>query len=238
MTKASHIQIKHIFNSRRIILEQLKSRNFDVSNYELFSINELNDMFNNNQMDMLLHADEERINEGRKELGSDADRILNYQPVNETQTRSVYVKYHIKTMLKRENIEQAIAELFDVENVLNRETDQLIIITKVDPNQTLTTAIKNIIQTDGAHVTIINIHRLQFNILNHVLVPKHEVLSERGVEEFKQKYEITDLVIECPKISQFDPVAVAIGMRPGQVCRILRNSPTSIESVYYRVCIP
>jgi DNA-directed RNA polymerase subunit H (RpoH/RPB5) len=40
-----------------------------------------------------------------------------------------------------------------------------------------------------------------------------------------------------PDISRFDPVARAIGIRPGDVCHIIRPSKTAIEADYYRICI-
>ena len=42
---------------------------------------------------------------------------------------------------------------------------------------------------------------------------------------------------DLPDISRFDPVSLAIGMRPGQVCEIIRPSKTSIKGTYYRVCV-
>jgi DNA-directed RNA polymerase subunit H (RpoH/RPB5) len=50
------------------------------------------------------------------------------------------------------------------------------------------------------------------------------------------KYNITDKN-QFPDISRFDPVARAIGLRPGQVCHIIRPSKTAIETDYYRVCV-
>ena len=41
---------------------------------------------------------------------------------------------------------------------------------------------------------------------------------------------------QFPEISRFDPVAQAIGIRPGEVCEILRPSPVSIVAKYYRIC--
>ena len=41
---------------------------------------------------------------------------------------------------------------------------------------------------------------------------------------------------EFPELSRFDPVAQAIGIRPGQVCKITRSSKTAIEAPYYRIC--
>ena len=41
---------------------------------------------------------------------------------------------------------------------------------------------------------------------------------------------------QFPEISRFDSVAEAIGLRPNQLCKITRNSPTAIKSEYYRLC--
>ena len=37
-------------------------------------------------------------------------------------------------------------------------------------------------------------------------------------------------------IFQDGPVAQAIGMRPGDMCRITRPSKTSIQTLFYRIC--
>ncbi len=50
------------------------------------------------------------------------------------------------------------------------------------------------------------------------------------------RYNITDKS-QFPQISRFDPVAKAICLRPGQVCKIIRPSKTAIETTYYRFCI-
>jgi DNA-directed RNA polymerase subunit H (RpoH/RPB5) len=59
---------------------------------------------------------------------------------------------------------------------------------------------------------------------------------ESEVVGIMQKYNIADRSL-FPDISRFDPVARVIGLRPGQVCNIIRPSKTAIEANYYRVCI-
>ena len=100
----------------------------------------------------------------------------------------------------------------------------------------MTNELKNIWEKDGIFIVIINIRRLQYNILEHSLVPPHRILSEEEVEDIKIKYNITKLS-HLPEISRFDPVAQVIGIRPGQVCEIIRSSKTSVTTKYYRVCI-
>ena len=75
----------------------------------------------------------------------------------------------------------------------------------------------------------------EYNILNHTLVPPHKILSNEESLEIKKKYNINNNS-EIPEISRFDPVAEAIGLRPNQLCEIVRKSPTAIETLYYRLC--
>ena len=41
---------------------------------------------------------------------------------------------------------------------------------------------------------------------------------------------------QFPDISRFSPVAMAIGIRPGQLCEIIRPSKTAINTIFYRIC--
>jgi DNA-directed RNA polymerase subunit H len=128
-----------------------------------------------------------------------------------------------------------IDDLFNLEEILKKD-DTLFIIIKDEINETLTNELKHIWESDGIFIVIENIKRLQFNILDHELVPKHTILPESEVVNIMKKYNITDK-IQFPDISRFDPVARAIGLRPGQLCHIVRPSKTAIEADYYRICI-
>ena len=128
-----------------------------------------------------------------------------------------------------------IDDLFVLTETL-KKTDTLFIIIKDDPNETLINELKHIWESEGIFIVVESIKRLQFNILEHVLVPPHRVMVESEVVSIMQKYNIADRSL-FPDISRFDPVARVIGLRPGQVCNIIRPSKTAIEANYYRVCI-
>ena len=67
------------------------------------------------------------------------------------------------------------------------------------------------------------------------MVPPHEILSNEEKEEKAKQYNVlTDS--QWPEISRFDPVAIAIGLRPGEVVEISRSSPTALKTKYYRLC--
>jgi DNA-directed RNA polymerase subunit H (RpoH/RPB5) len=137
--------------------------------------------------------------------------------------------------LRPQNVQEMIDDLFNLEEILTKE-DTLMIVTKDDLNETLTNLLKHIWEQDGILIVVQSIKRLQFNILNNVLVPPHRVLTNDEVAAVKTKYNIMD-DFQFPDISRFDPIAQVIGIRPGQVCEIIRPSKTAINSLYYRICV-
>ena len=211
----SSILISQIYNSRKIILELMEKQGYNVADYANFSINEVNSMKINNQLDMLLEKKEE-------------------DPVTKRKNK-IYIRYHLGKIIKINNLQEIIDDLFVMTETLTKD-DTLFIIIKDEINETLINELKHIWEKDGIFIVIEFIKRLQFNILNHVLVPNHRVMSDLEVKDIMEKYNITN-IIQFPDISRFDPVARVIGLRPGKVCHITRASKTAVETNYYRVCI-
>jgi DNA-directed RNA polymerase subunit H len=75
----------------------------------------------------------------------------------------------------------------------------------------------------------------RFNVLNHVLVPLHEVVPDDQVTPLLKQYGITKE--QLPKIRHSDPAVKVIGAKPGQVVRIIRKSPTAGHAVAYRLVV-
>jgi DNA-directed RNA polymerase subunit H (RpoH/RPB5) len=212
----TQIQISQIFNSRKNILDLMKKQGYNVNDYMNFSINEVNSMKQTNQLDMLLETSSENI-------------------TDESPRKKIYIRYYLTARQTGKNIQEMIDDLFIMTETLTKN-DTLFIIIKDDPNETLINELKHIWESDGIFIVLESIKRLQYNILEHVLVPPHRVLLESEVTEIMKKYNITDKS-QFPDISRFDPVARVIGLRPGQVCHIIRDSKTAIETNYYRICI-
>jgi len=207
-------RILNIYKSRNTILELLENQNYDVSEYTGFSINEIDAMFVNSQLDMLVS--------------------------NTKNEKKSYIKYYISPkqttkQIKAQNLDEIIEDLFMIETILTKK-DTLIIIIDDEPNDTIITRLKYLHDHDGIFVVIFNIKRLQFNILKHVLIPKVVILEEKEVEGLKKLYNLKDLS-QLPEISRFDPLALAIMMRPNEVALIKRDSVTALEYNYYRVCV-
>jgi DNA-directed RNA polymerase subunit H len=188
---------------------------YNVNDYANFSITELNSMRQNNQLDMLLEKTVVNADTKRK--------------------NKIYVRYYLGKIIRPANLQEMIDDLFNLEEILTKD-DTLFIIIKDEPNETLLNEVKHIWEKDGIFIVVESIKRLQFNILKHSMVPKHRILSNIETDVVMKRYNITQK-INFPDISRFDPVARAIGIRPGDVCHIMRPSKTAIEADYYRICI-
>ncbi len=70
-------------------------------------------------------------------------------------------------------------------------------------------------------------------ILDHDLVPEHEILDEEEAEEVKEEYGATEE--ELPKIKKNDAVVKSINAEPGDLIKITRESPTAGKTHYYRL---
>ena len=109
MSKIEQIDLVHsLYKSRNILLEILRRRGYDISDYINTSNSEISKIFANKQLDMVLENDSKKI----------------------------YVKYHLTSKLRPNLIYEITDDLFNIEEILT-EDDELIIITKDKPNDTL-----------------------------------------------------------------------------------------------------
>ena len=197
-----------IYKSRKILLDILKMRGYNAEDYSYFTVGEISTMQTNKQLDMLI--------------------------THETNNKKIYIKYHLAKTLRQTNIYELIEDLYTLEDVLTLK-DDLIIIMKDKPNETLLKLLDDVWQQENIFISVFHISMLLFNITEHELVPPHRVLSEEEDAAIRKKYNIEE-DSNMPDISRFSLIAQAIGLRPGQICEILRPSKTAITAKYYRIC--
>ena len=207
-------RITSIYKSRTTLLQQLEKQGYNTEDYSNFSMNEIDAMLSNSQLDMLLTS---RENE-----------------------KKVYIKYYFtikqtNKQIKKDALDDIIEDLFSIDEVLTKN-DTLMIIIDDEPNDTILTRMRYLFDHDGIFVIIHNIKRLQFNILDHSLVPFMRVLTDEEETKFMLEKQISSKS-QLPELSRFDPQALVTGIRPGNICLIERSSVTAMTSNYYRVCV-
>jgi len=220
----SNAEITSIYNSRKTILEIYGDNDIfwkldpnSVLEYHNFTVNEIEAMTKNNQLDMLLKS---QMDSGK-----------------------IYVKYMLnKSTIRLNIVDDLVEELFEIEGVLGKN-DTLVLIINDEPNDSMHAKLTYLYDNKGYFVVVHNINRLQRNIMKHTLVPKHSILEDitdangkSSIDTFMTKYNLKSKG-QLPEISRYDPVALLICLRPGQICEIDRKSPTSVVSKYYRVCV-
>jgi DNA-directed RNA polymerase subunit H (RpoH/RPB5) len=198
-----------VFKARKNLLEYLKNIDYNISDYNSFDLHNIGILVENEQLDMLL---------------------------SDSKNKKIYVKFYIfKSNLRLNVINEMISDLYVLEEVLNPD-DTLIIIIKDIPNTSTKDIQSQIYSNENKFINIFGLDTLQFNILEHTLVPKHTVLSNDEIKVVKETYNISDNN-QFPTISRFDPPVIDINAKPGDIIKIERSCKNSISSNYYRLCI-
>jgi DNA-directed RNA polymerase subunit H (RpoH/RPB5) len=86
---------------------------------------------------------------------------------------------------------------------------------------------------NSTHIETFHIGTLQYNLLEHDLVPPHRVLTEDEVKAVEKKFGIVRT--KFPKMLLTDPVSKILGLRINQMVEIIRDHPSGFEYTMYRV---
>lgn len=152
------------------------------------------------------------------------------------QNKQVHISFVLSNSVRESIIDEIIEKTYEGQ----KNEDVLIIVTKDEMNENFQeTMNKKFIyewEKEQRLVILLTLNRIQLNILKHEIVPKHTILTEDEIATVKTRFNICS-GDQFPEISRFDPVAMLIFIKPGEVCRIDRPSKTAIFAPYYRRCI-
>jgi DNA-directed RNA polymerase subunit H (RpoH/RPB5) len=94
---------------------------------------------------------------------------------------------------------------------------------------------ENTIESYSTQSEVFKINQLMINIVDHVLVPKHIVLSKDETDAVLEAYRAKkrDMLL----IKTTDAVAKYYNMKPGEIVKIIRPSVMTVEAPAYRLVI-
>jgi DNA-directed RNA polymerase subunit H (RpoH/RPB5) len=90
-------------------------------------------------------------------------------------------------------------------------------------------------QKNGGMLQYFQVKQLMFNPTKHEYVPQHIKLKDDEIADFMKKYMIRSK-LDMSRIYPNDPIAKWLGLKYGDIVKIIRYNENSGESFYYRSC--
>ena len=112
--------------------------------------------------------------------------------------------------------------------IFNNDTVSLPLISQLNKYDKL-------FQKNGGMLQYFQIKQLMFNPTKHEYVPEHIKLKDDEIVEFMKKYMIRSK-LDMSRIYPSDPIAKWLGLKTGDIVKIIRYNENSGESFYYRSC--
>lgn len=126
----------------------------------------------------------------------------------------------------------------EVDAPFNREDTELVVVVLEPVVEAFHTASLTQLTQRSLRVSFFQAHTIVNNPMDHVLVPKHELLPAPEHTEFLKTHKIKSKA-NLPLIKfHEDMIARVMGLQPGDIVKITRPSPSAGEYVSYRVCVP
>jgi DNA-directed RNA polymerase subunit H len=174
----------------------------------------------------------------------------------EERKAEVLIKLRGYKLLKKENYKEAIAYLIHMPKekekaiiwcILGETTVGIAAINLLQKVMKEKEIERAIVITEGRYTHAVKqgakkkkIELLQksfpvFDIFEHALVPKHEILSEEERKQLLAQFKVQPY--QMPQVKANDPAVKAIGGKPGDILKIIRKSATAGEHAAYRYVV-
>ena len=203
----------YLNTSRCVIVEMLEARGYDVSHISSF----VPALANGDTLDSII-------------LENTHEAIEVHYSVSTTRTNHKSISKNVEMIIEKRKKEK---------KPLKNLTIIFLVCDSITPS--VKEAIRVLTHKFNIFIQVFPIRNLMYNVTKHVNVPQHIRIPKRdfdsfGVEDFLDSLHINSLD-NLPKILDTDPVAMFIGLQPGELCKVIRPSQSAGKHIVYRYCV-
>lgn len=211
-----------LYKSRLTLLKLLKDKGYNTKPYDKFGPYEIEKMASGDK---------------EKALNMELTRELPAESALPTTCRVEYAIPRVKNRLAG-FLRKLLVNEETGEDLIDAKTTEIIVITLEAIGDTFHTAALNQWAKKNIRVAFFDAHTLMSNPLDHVLVPKHEVVPDDEHAELLKTYNMKSKT-NLPIIRfHEDIIARILGLIPGSIVKITRPSPSAGIYILYRICAP
>jgi DNA-directed RNA polymerase subunit H (RpoH/RPB5) len=211
-----------LFRSRQTILEILKAKGYDTTPYERFGPFEV-----------------ELMASGKLEKSLRMD-LAREVPEGSGAPAYCRVEYAIPKVKNRLAgfLNNLLTDPETGDPLIDSATTEVMVITLESVGGSFTAAALKQWSATKLRIAFFDAHTLISNPLEHVLVPKHELVPQEEQATLLKRLNCTSKM-NLPQIKfHEDIIGRLLGLVPGDIVKITRPSPQAGSYVVYRVCVP
>jgi len=195
----------------------------------------------NNIKEMLVERGDDISLFEEHELSVDKEEYENDRNIIEFQTSKTTIIFALTKKLRKYVMDELKNYEGDINNFITKYGNQKNVIlifnndTISQPVITQLNKYDKLFHKNDGQLQYFHAQQIMFNPTKHEYVPKHIKLSENEAVEFMKEYMIKSKLY-MPVILHNDPIAKWLGLKQGDIVKIIRYNENSGVSFYYRSC--
>jgi DNA-directed RNA polymerase subunit H (RpoH/RPB5) len=211
-----------LYKSRLTLLKILKEKGYNTKPFEKFGPFEIEKMASNDK---------------EKALNMELVRELAAESPLPTTCRVEYAIPRVKNRLAG-FLRKLLVNDETGEDLIDSKKTEIVVITLEAIGDTFHVAALNQWAKKNIRISFFDARTLMSNPLDHVLVPKHEIVPDDEHIELLKTYNMkTKTNLPIIRFHE-DIIARLLGLIPGSIVKITRPSPSAGIYTVYRVCAP
>lgn len=209
------------------VLKMLKERGYHVDTYQKIPEKKLRELYPQTNFELILKPS--------------SDPKINHNGI----TKNMHVRFSIHSSKPSLDDVKSLVDDFGIEDI-NEELDVnvMIIFSEIRKNKKTksskinhTQASNKLREKVSKHIQIFTYNELSFNIIDHVLVPKHELITnEEDIEDIIDGYRLQSKW-RLPHVKESDPISKYYNAKRGSLFKITKPSVTAGAYTKYRIVV-